>query len=184
MALCTMGGRGPATPRASRAGWCVPLLRSGHARSDGMRTGGTEVVTRHGARRRAATSLAQRRAGPGAGGTAGVSPPPVPHRPWQGYEATRRRGEACRLAPGALLWRTFNHTLARGHLMLRQRSSPRRRGRGATTRVHPLGALHAPSPRHPHLWCQAHRPWLSLPLGQACEPPILSVRPSPPSLGA
>jgi hypothetical protein len=77
-----------------------------HTRSDGMRTGGTEVVTRHGA----ATSLAQRRAGPGSGGPAGVSPPPVPPRPWHGYTATRRRGDACRPAPSALRWRPCNHT--------------------------------------------------------------------------
>jgi hypothetical protein len=109
MALGTRGGRSPATPRASRAGLCVPLLGSGHARLDGMRPGGAEVATRHGARRGTAVSLAQRHAGPGSGGTAGVSSPPVPHRPWQGYAVTRRKGEACRPAPSALHWRTCNH---------------------------------------------------------------------------
>jgi hypothetical protein len=57
--------------------------------SERMRTGGTEVVTRYGVRRRDATPLAQRCAGPVSGGTAGAWPPPVPHRPWPGDEAAQ-----------------------------------------------------------------------------------------------
>jgi hypothetical protein len=186
MAHCTLGGRSPATPRASRAALCVPLLRSGHARSDGRRTGGTEVVTRHGARRGAATSFAQRHAGPGSGGPAGLSPPPVPPRPWHGDEVTRRRGKACRLAPSALPWRTCNHT----------------------PRAWPHHAAPAPIPQEAWSWslhtcapsrCAAAQPchgtrtvlrgrgprlWLALPLEQACEAPTLSGCPRRPGLGA